>query len=154
MSTTNLKAELLDVMAKVNRKLRTVFDARVKERGLTLARARTMLTLLKQEGLYQKELAEVLEIENATMVRLLDGLERQSFIERKTVPGDRRAKRIVMTAQGKVMAQQVVQLADELRDDLLEGISEEKLSITLGVLQKISDSMHKAQPESSLAPQG
>ncbi len=150
MSTINLKAELLDVMAKVNRKLRTVFDARVKERGLTLARARTMLTLLEQEGLYQKELAEVLEIENATMVRLLDGLERQSFIERQTVPGDRRAKRIVMTAQGKLMAQQVVQLADDVREDLLEGISEEELSVTLRVLQKISDSIHKVQPESPI----
>ncbi|WP_235907516.1 MarR family transcriptional regulator, partial [Brucella anthropi] len=47
-----------------------------------LGAAVTLLALMEQEGLYQKELAEALEIENATMVRLLDGLERQSFIER------------------------------------------------------------------------
>jgi MarR family transcriptional regulator for hemolysin len=76
MSRADLSAEMIDAMAKVNRRLRTLFDARVKERGLTLARARTLLTLIEQEGLYQKELAEVLEIENATMVRLIDGLER------------------------------------------------------------------------------
>lgn len=143
MSRAELSAEMIDAMAKVNRKLRTVFDARVKERGLTLARARTLLTLMEQEGLYQKELAEVLEIENATMVRLIDGLERQAFVERQAVKGDRRAKRIVMTQEGKALAQQVVDLAAEVRVDLLEGISDDDLNTTLQVMRRMSDSMHK-----------
>ena len=102
-----------------------------------------MLALIEQEGLYQKELAEALEIENATMVRLLDGLERQSFIERQTVQGDRRAKRVVMTAEGKILAEQVVKLAGDVREDLLEGVSDEELSIALNVLRKMSESMNK-----------
>jgi len=134
---------MIDAMAKVNRKLRTVFDARVKERGLTLARARTLLALIEQEGLYQKELAETLEIENATMVRLLDGLERQSFIERQTVEGDRRAKRVVMTEEGKVLAEQVEKLAGDVREDLLEGVTDEELNVALNVLRKMSASMNK-----------
>ncbi|SPL66401.1 Transcriptional regulator, MarR family [Ochrobactrum soli] len=134
---------MIDAMAKVNRRLRTVFDARVKERGLTLARARTLLALIEQEGLYQKELAETLEIENATMVRLLDGLERQSFIERQTVEGDRRAKRVVMTEEGKILAEQVEKLAGDVREDLLEGVTDEELSVALNVLRKMSESMNK-----------
>lgn len=144
MSRAELSAEMIDAMAKVNRKLRTVFDARVKERGLTLARARTLLTLIDQEGLYQKELAEVLEIENATMVRLIDGLERQSFVERQAVEGDRRAKRIVMTQEGRQLAEQVVNLAADVRMGLLEGVSDEELSTTLKVMRKMSESMHKS----------
>lgn len=144
MSRAELGAEMIDAMAKVNRKLRTVFDARVKERGLTLARARTLLTLIEQEGLYQKELAEVLEIENATMVRLIDGLERQAFVERKAVEGDRRAKSIVMTQEGKKLAEQVVKLAGDVRADLLEGISDEELSTALNVMRKMSASMNQA----------
>jgi len=54
MSRADLSAEMIDAMAKVNRRLRTLFDARVKERGLTLARARTLLTLIEQEGLFRK----------------------------------------------------------------------------------------------------
>jgi MarR family transcriptional regulator for hemolysin len=144
MSRADLSAEMIDAMAKVNRRLRTLFDARVKERGLTLARARTLLTLIEQEGLYQKELAEVLEIENATMVRLIDGLERQSFVERQAVEGDRRAKRIVMTEEGKSLAELVVKLAGDVRADLLEGVSDEELTVALKVMRKMSDSMNKA----------
>ncbi|MEN5277567.1 MarR family transcriptional regulator [Brucella sp. TWI432] len=144
MNRADLSADMIDAMTKVNRRLRTVFDARVKERGLTLARARTLLTLIEQEGLYQKELAEVLEIENATMVRLIDGLERQAFVERRAVDGDRRAKRIVMTEQGKRLAEEVVKLAGDVRADLLEGVSDEELSTALNVMRKMSDSMNKA----------
>ncbi|ABQ61244.1 transcriptional regulator, MarR family [Brucella ovis ATCC 25840] len=129
MSRADLRAEMI--------------DARVKERGLTLARARTLLALIEQEGLYQKELAEALEIENATMVRLLDGLERQSFIERQAVQGDRRAKRVVMTAEGKQLAAQVEKLAGDVREDLLDGVSDEELSIALNVMRKMSSSMSK-----------
>ncbi|MBN9046136.1 MAG: MarR family transcriptional regulator [Rhizobiales bacterium] len=144
MATAELRAEMIDAMAKVNRRLRTVFDARVKEHGLTLARARTLLALNEQEGLYQKELAEALEIENATMVRLLDGLERQSFIERRTVQGDRRAKRVVMTEEGKELADEVEKLADHVREDLLDGVTDEELNVALSVLRKMADSMSRA----------
>lgn len=144
MSRADVSAEMIDAMAKVNRRLRTLFDARVKERGLTLARARTLLTLIDQEGLYQKELAEALEIENATMVRLIDGLERQAFVERQAVEGDRRAKRIVMTEEGKLLAEQVVKLAGDVRADLLEGVSDEELLTALNVMRKMSDSMNKS----------
>lgn len=142
MNRAELRSELIDTMAKVNRKLRTVFDARVKERGLTLARARTLLALTEQEGLYQKELAEVLEIENATMVRLIDGLERQAFVERQAVEGDRRAKRIVMTEEGRQLADEVVSLADEVREELLESVTDEELEIALDVMRKMSISMN------------
>ncbi len=144
MATAELRAEMIDAMAKVNRRLRTVFDARAKEHGLTLARARTLLALNEQEGLYQKELAEALEIENATMVRLLDGLERQSFIERRTVQGDRRAKRVVMTEEGKELADEVEKLADHVREDLLDGVTDEELNVALSVLRKMADSMSRA----------
>ena len=47
----------------------TLFDARVHEQGLTLARARTLLAIAKGDTANQKELAEELEIETATLVR-------------------------------------------------------------------------------------
>ncbi|OYR21170.1 MarR family winged helix-turn-helix transcriptional regulator [Brucella thiophenivorans] len=143
MNRADLSAEMIEAMAKVNRKLRTVFDARVKEHGLTLARARTLLTLIEEEGLYQKELAEVLEIENATMVRLIDGLERQAFVERQAVEGDRRAKRIVMTAKGKKLAEKVVSLAADVRSDLLESVTDEELNTALNVMRKMAESMNR-----------
>ncbi|MGH9916066.1 MAG: MarR family winged helix-turn-helix transcriptional regulator [Pyrinomonadaceae bacterium] len=118
--------------------MRTLFDARVKQRGLTFARARTMMLLDRMEILSQKDLAEELEIETPTMVRLLDGLEKQGFIERRSVEGDRRAKQIVMTPLGAELASEVNQLAQELRAEFLQGIDDKALFATLEVIRAIN----------------
>jgi len=49
-----------------------------------------------------------------------------------------------MTAEGKILAEQVVKLAGDVREDLLEGVSDEELNIALNVLRKMSDSMNKS----------
>ncbi|MBZ3692481.1 MarR family transcriptional regulator [Phyllobacterium sp. R2-JL] len=128
----------IDELSKVSRKIRTLFDARVKQRGLTFARARTMMLLDRMEILSQKDLAEELEIETPTMVRLLDGLEKQGFIERRSVDGDRRAKQIVMTPLGAELASEVSQLAQELRAEFLNGVDETALVAGLEVMRAIN----------------
>src|SRR5258708_27794059 len=80
-----------------SRKMRTLFNAFVRERGLTLARARALLLLSRNPAMNQTALACALEIENPTVVRLLDGLEKQGLIVRAAVAGDRRANRIPPT---------------------------------------------------------
>ncbi len=74
---TILRAEFLEELSVTSRKLRTLFDAQVRARGLTLARARTLIHLSRKDGMTQTELAEILEVEGPTLVRLLDGLEAQ-----------------------------------------------------------------------------
>lgn len=139
----------IDELSKVSRKIRTLFDARVKQRGLTFARARTMMLLDRMEILSQKDLAEELEIETPTMVRLLDGLEKQGFIERRSVDGDRRAKQIVMTPLGAELAGEVNQLARELRAEFLKGVDEKALVAGLEVIRAISSNIGKMDKDQS-----
>ena len=42
MTGRSPRFEILEQFAKVSRKIRTQFDSRVREKGLTLARARTL----------------------------------------------------------------------------------------------------------------
>src|ERR687889_1952112 len=112
MSTTQdaltaLRAGFLEELSVTSRKLRTLFDARVRAKRLTLARARTLMNLARKDGMTQTELAEILEVEGPTLVRLLDGLEAQGLTERRPVAGDRRAKQIALTAEGQQLAAEV-----------------------------------------------
>lgn len=138
MSHQSPNAQFVEELTKASRKLRTLFDARVKTLGLTLARARTLLFLQRFGVLNQRELAEKLEIETPTMVRLLDGLEVQSFIERQAVEGDRRAKQIVMTPIGAELAKKVDQLAQALRAEYVGQIDETELLTAIKVLRAVN----------------
>ena len=125
--TAALQAAFLEELSITSRKLRTLFDARVRAKGLTLARARTLIHLAKMDGMTQTELAEILEVEGPTLVRLLDGLEKQGLTERRPVDGDRRAKQIALTEAGRKLAADVTLLGDELREEVLTTVSEADL---------------------------
>ncbi|NVD38328.1 MarR family transcriptional regulator [Ensifer sp. HO-A22] len=147
MYQPTVNRELFDALAMVNRKLRAVFDARVKERGLTLPRARALFALTKKDGLNQRELADELDIETPTIVRLLDGMEKQGFIERRVEATDRRAKQVHMTELGRTIADEILRLADEIRAEVLLGVDADEVAAALKVVRTIADNVQSLAKE-------
>jgi len=141
MLNSAVNRELFDALASVNRKLRALFDARVKERGLTLSRARALFALSKRDGLNQRELADELGIETPTIVRLLDGMEKQGFIERRVEATDRRAKQIHMTERGRDIAGEIDKLACEIREQVLGGVDNKDKAIALQVVSLMAGNL-------------
>ncbi|WP_112337926.1 MarR family winged helix-turn-helix transcriptional regulator [Rhizobium miluonense] len=132
------RQELFDDLSSFNRKLRAAFDALVREHGMTLSRARVFRKLSRRDGINQRELADELELETPTLVRILDAMEAQNFIERRAAVSDRRAKQIFITESGKVVAAEVEALATSVRADILEGISDEDVGMALKVIRAMT----------------
>jgi MarR family transcriptional regulator for hemolysin len=135
MTNPVLGRELIEDLAAFNRKLRAVFDKIVRERNMTLPRARVFFTLNKKDGINQKELADRLELETPTLVRILDAMEGQGFVERRIAGSDRRAKEIYITETGKVVAGEIDDIAVNVRAQVIAGISESDLKTTLNVIR-------------------
>ncbi|WEK49878.1 MAG: MarR family transcriptional regulator [Candidatus Kaistia colombiensis] len=122
--------------------MRTRFDAELRTLDLTLARGRLMLHLISATHVVtQAELSDVLEVEHPTVVRLLDALEQSGHVERQPLPGDRRAKSVVLTAEGRGIGERVLNLTDRLRDGLLAGIDPADLEVAERVLIALSDNV-------------
>ncbi|PSJ51693.1 MarR family winged helix-turn-helix transcriptional regulator [Kumtagia ephedrae] len=138
MDVTAARTAFVDQLTKVNRKMRTLFDARVRSQGLTLSRARLLMHLAKQEGATQSELAEALEVEQPSMVSLIDALEKKGFVTRQSVEGDRRAKRIFLTETARREAETILDYADELREQVLLGVDERDLEVATRVLTQVA----------------
>ncbi|MFT4002647.1 MAG: MarR family transcriptional regulator [Rhizobium sp.] len=138
MSGAPSRQEIFDDLSAFNRKLRAAFDALVREHGMTLSRARVFRKLSRRDGINQRELADELELETPTLVRILDAMEAQNFIERRAAQSDRRAKQIFMTESGKVVAADVEALATGVRADILEGISDEDVGMALKVIRAMT----------------
>ncbi|APO67033.1 MarR family transcriptional regulator protein [Rhizobium gallicum] len=135
MGNMLLRRQLIEDIAAFTRKLRATFDSLVRERNMTLPRARVFFTLNKKDGINQRELAERLDLETPTLVRILDAMEAQGFLERRVAGSDRRAKEIYMTDAGRVVAGEVEDLAADVRARVVAGISESDLRTTLSVIR-------------------
>ncbi|MDQ6436656.1 MarR family transcriptional regulator [Mesorhizobium sp. LHD-90] len=132
------RTAFVDELTKVNRKLRTMFDARVKSQGLTLARARLLMHLAKEEGATQSELAEALQVEQPSMVSLIDALEKKGFVVRRAVDGDRRAKGIFLTDVARRETDTILGYANELRQQVLGGVDGRDLETATRVLRRVA----------------
>ena len=125
-------------VARIARRWRKLLDDRLKDLGVTQARWSTMIALHRGgEGVTQRELAELMSIENPTLVRLLDNLETQHLIERRPCEQDRRARRLHLTKRGESFIQKLDERADGLREQLLSGISEDEMATCLDVFERI-----------------
>lgn len=107
----------------VARLMRTVYDRRVRELGLTRAQWWVLTHLFRADGITQTELAEVLEIEKPTLGRLLDRLEAKGWVRRTHDARDRRIWRVRLTKEVEPALRTMRAVAAELRRDALAGLS-------------------------------
>jgi MarR family transcriptional regulator for hemolysin len=142
-----LDVKLIEDLAAFNRKLRAVFDKIVRERNMTLPRARVFFTLNKKDGINQRELADRLELETPTLVRILDAMEGQGFVERRVAGSDRRAKEIYITETGKVVASQIDDIAVSVRAQVIAGIPEVDLKTTLNTIRAMQANLQGIRGE-------
>ena len=77
----------------VGRLLRTVFERRVREFGLTRAQWIVIARIYRRPGLSQSEVADILEIEKASAGRLIDRMEVKGWLQRRDDANDRRINR-------------------------------------------------------------
>jgi len=137
------RAEFFDEMAVVSRKLRGIFDARVKKRGLTLPRARVLFILARRNHISQRELADEMDLETPTIVRLLDAMEKQGFLERRSESTDRRVNQVVLSEFGRKLAGEIQALLDELREQVASDVDDADVVSALKVIRALGAGVQK-----------
>src|SRR5829696_4560215 len=116
--------EYIGVMiSDVGRLLRTAFDRRVRRLGLTRAQWLVLTRLHRRPGASQSELAEMMEVEKATAGRMIDRLEAKGWVERRAQNGDRRIKRVHLTAEAERVHKRIWRMAELTLDDALANFS-------------------------------
>jgi MarR family transcriptional regulator, transcriptional regulator for hemolysin len=92
----------------------------------------------------QAEMAEVLEIQPISLVRLIDRLHEQRLVERRPHPRDRRANRLYLTEKGRAMIIQLAPLGRQVSGDVLASFDEDEVAELLMQLMRIKDNIRNA----------
>jgi DNA-binding MarR family transcriptional regulator len=135
----DLKRQFVAQLVESSRLLRNYIDQRAKGRGTTRAQWIVLFRLREQEGLSQVDLAEVLELQPISLVRLLDRLVEHGLLERQHNPRDRRANRLFLTAAGRQLVDDLDSLRDSIAQTVLQDVSSEAIQTTLETLRAIKD---------------
>ena len=150
--SVELKKQLITQLVESSRFLRNYIDHRAKERGTTRAQWIVLFRLRDQEGLSQVDLADVLELQPISLVRLLDRLVEHGLVQRRSDPRDRRANRLFLTAAGRQLADDLDSLRDAIAGDVLQGLSTATIESNLKTLREIKERIKTlAEPSDNVA---
>jgi DNA-binding MarR family transcriptional regulator len=135
----DLKRQLVAQLVESSRLLRNYIDHRAKGRGTTRAQWIVLFRLRQQEGLSQVDLADVLELQPISLVRLLDRLVEHGLLERRPDPKDRRANRLFLTRAGRQLVDDLDSLRDSIATDVLREIPDAAIATSLDTLKDIKE---------------
>jgi DNA-binding MarR family transcriptional regulator len=107
------------LISDVARLMRTAFDRRVRDLGLTRSQWLVFNRLHRRPGATQSELAEMLEVEKATAGRMVDRMEKRGWVVRRPDAADRRVNRLHLTDEADVLQLRLAQIAESTVDDAL-----------------------------------
>ena len=89
----------------------------------------------------QTQLAEALRVERSTVVRILDRMERDGWVERTADPHDRRANRIRPTAAVDPVWETIAAACGEVRTRAFAGLPESRLQELTAALRTVCENL-------------
>jgi MarR family transcriptional regulator, transcriptional regulator for hemolysin len=112
--------------------------------GLTRSQWQILAYLAQNEGINQKGLAELLEIEPITLGRIVDKLEILGLIERRPHPTDRRTWLLHFVEAARPKLELIRELGDATHREALAGISEDDGRCLLKTLEAMKANLTEA----------
>jgi DNA-binding MarR family transcriptional regulator len=123
----------------------TRIAAALESVGLTPARFGLLNLLGALEGANQQELGAAMGVDPSTMVQLIDELEAAGLAKRRPRPSDRRAREVVLTAKGRRLRERGRQMASQVEDEVLGGLTPAQRRDLLNLL-RLAHSTAPPQP--------
>ena len=111
-------------------------NSKVKEENLSFGLYPLLVTIYKNDGIIQEDLAKIFNLNQSTVTRNLKKLEDKKFIKKIPV---KRTKKIQITESGKITARKVMDYDDGWDLKIKENVSDEEFDNFKKTLKKICE---------------
>ena len=136
----------------VSRLWARVFEQRAAQLGMSLTHCKVLVYVSRNEGATQARIAELSDTEPMTLVRVLDRMQRDGWIERRADPADRRAYRLYLKPASDPILAEIVRIAEKARAESLTGLSAEQREQMMEMLEHVRNNLVAMLPAGEPAP--
>lgn len=130
----------------VARLLRKRFEQKAREShlGLTRSQWQVLAHLAKNEGIQQGALADLLEIEPITLVRILDKLQELGLVERRPHASDRRIWLLYLRPSAGPVLESMRRVGELTRAEALASVPDEDRDRLMRTLSTMRENLLEA----------
>ena len=124
-----------------SKRLSDEFNRRLESYGVTRVNWIAIYYIGENNGISQRELANKMDVNESSIARLLDRMEKEELTVRTKDPSDRRTARVYLTEKGEKLRISLIPLAQEFQNDVTRGLSADELEIFKKVLDKMVENL-------------
>lgn len=126
-----------------NRTFESQLNGILQQQGIHRSDWSVLYYLIHEEDLTSVEIAKRLNIEKPNVTRTIKNLVNGGYVTVETSKEDKRKKRIIVTAEGLAMYEEVRVYVDEFERSTMEGVSIGQQQILLETFQQIQENLQK-----------
>ena len=124
-----------------SKRLSEEFNRRLESYGVTRVNWIAIYYIGENDGISQRELAKKMDVNESSIARLLDRMEKEELTVRTKDPHDRRTARVSLTEKGEKLRISLIPLAEEFQNDVTRGLSADELETFKKVLDKMVENL-------------
>jgi len=132
---------LMHLLTQIGRLFSRHFDEQLKQLGFTRSQWLVLASVHARQGIGQQELADSLSMQKAPLGALVNELERNHWVERRTDPADRRVRQLYLTEQCAARWPLLTQAYDAMHRKSIAGVSEAQRTQLRQSLHTIRDNL-------------
>lgn len=149
MMSTHIEQTFCFLAHDVARLMAKKYDHLARDLGLSRAQARAIAYAIRNEGINQAGLADLLEVEPISLARLLDRMENAGWIERRADPADRRARCVFVTDKARHMFARMRQIGAQVQSQAMAGLEPHESATLMTLMERIHLNLSDRDPQSS-----
>ena len=137
-----ISTELYDALQKMNRYMhRSKHRSMKRKEGVHPGQMKLLSIISKNDGIIQRDLAEILDMRPSSLTEMVSNLEKNSLISRKQDENDRRIMHVYLTEEGKKIIESFKQAKDDLHDSVFNCLTLDEKEKMLEIVRKVNSSL-------------
>ena len=140
-----LKSRIGMKLVRIGKMTRAIAVQRFSAKNFEITPEQLMVlsALIDHDGLYQRQIGMITLKDRPNITRIINILEKMNFVTRKPDVNKRKIYKVFVTDEGKNVVKKVMPTALELWENIVDGVDEDELEITLKVLNKFRENLMK-----------
>lgn len=125
------------ILFRINKLYTEKTNRNLKEFNVTRSDMSFLLTLNEMGEITQKDLAEYRNLNNATVTRALERLEKKGFVKRVDDENDKRKKNVRLTSNGKETLDKILEKHGDYKKVIFNDFEENEIQDLMSLLDKL-----------------
>lgn len=137
-----ISSELYDALQKLNRYIHRTKHREVNLKdGIHRGQRKLLLLISENDGIIQRDLAEMLDMRPSSLTEVLSNLEKNSLIRREQDEKDRRVMHVYLSEEGKELLEEIRKINGRLPDSIFNCLTTEDKEKMLEIVNKVNNNL-------------